>query len=329
MSVNYAYRHAYFIEIQGLKEMILVGGENLMDMIQVDNQNDIALFEAVPGGSPYNLAIAAGRQGASVGYVTPISEDSNGDHLAANLLGSNVRLLGPRVPEPTSLAIVNIDCGDPSYAFYREGTAERRVTLDELTKNLSGDVTIFHIGSLALTGGPDALVWEEFVGEAIERGVKVSLDPNVRPSLIAQPDVYRLRIKRLMMKVDILKLSDEDLLWLFNESNDESSALSELTAIANAGLLIITKGSKGSSIWHNDKWYEAPAYPICTLCDTVGAGDTFMASLLVWLNKNENLKRLGVLELNEKQNLQYYAGKAASLNCSKKGCNPPWESELP
>ena len=58
--------------------MILVGGENLMDMIQVDNQNDIALFEAVPGGSPYNLAIAAGRQGASVGYVTPISEDSNG-----------------------------------------------------------------------------------------------------------------------------------------------------------------------------------------------------------------------------------------------------------
>ena len=36
--------------------MILVGGENLMDMIQVDNRNENALFEAVPGGSPYNLA---------------------------------------------------------------------------------------------------------------------------------------------------------------------------------------------------------------------------------------------------------------------------------
>ena len=75
--------------------MILVGGENLMDMIQVDNRNENALFEAVPGGSPYNLAMAAGRQGVQVGYVTPISEDSNGDHLAAKLLSSNVRLHWP------------------------------------------------------------------------------------------------------------------------------------------------------------------------------------------------------------------------------------------
>ena len=308
--------------------MILVGGENLMDMIQVDNHYQNVLFKAIPGGSPYNLALAAGRQGVRVGYVTPISEDSNGDQLVANLLSSNVQLLGPRVPEPTSLAMVNIEGGTPSYAFYREGTAERLVNLQKLTKNLTDDVAIFHIGSLALTGGSDALVWEEFLGKAMERGIKVSLDPNVRPSLIGEPDVYRQRIKRLMTKVDILKLSDEDLLWLFNENTDESSALSELRAIANAELLILTRGSKGSSIWHNDKWYAAPAYPVDKLSDTVGAGDTFMASVLVWLTKNENMKRLGVLELKEKQDLQYYAGKAASLNCKKQGCNPPWENEL-
>ena len=308
--------------------MILVGGENLMDMIQVDNRYQTALFKAIPGGSPYNLALAAGRQGVRVGYVTPISEDTNGDQLVANLLDSNVQLLGPRVPEPTSLAMVRIEGGTPSYAFYREGTAERLVTVENLTKNLTGDVAIFHIGSLALTGGSDALVWEEFLGKAMDRGVKVSLDPNVRPSLVAEPDIYRQRIKRLMTKVDILKLSDEDLLWLFNENTDENSALSELRAIANAELLILTRGSKGSSIWHNDKWHEAPAYPVDKLSDTVGAGDTFMASVLVWLIKNENMKRLGVLELKDKQDLQYYAGKAASLNCKKQGCNPPWENEL-
>ena len=308
--------------------MILVGGENLMDMIQVDNHYQNVLFKAIPGGSPYNLALAAGRQGVRVGYVTPISEDSNGDQLVANLLSSNVQLLGPRVPEPTSLAMVNIEGGTPSYAFYREGTAERLVNLEKLTKNLTDDVAIFHIGSLALTGGSDALVWEEFLGKAMDRGIKVSLDPNVRPSLVGEPDVYRQRIKRLMTKVDILKLSDEDLLWLFNENTDESSALSELRAIANAELLILTRGSKGSSIWHNDKWYAAPAYPVDKLSDTVGAGDTFMASVLVWLTKNENMKRLGALELKEKQDLQYYAGKAASLNCKKQGCNPPWENEL-
>ena len=308
--------------------MILVGGENLMDMIQVDNHYQNVLFKAIPGGSPYNLALAAGRQGVRVGYVTPISEDSNGDQLVANLLSSNVQLLGPRVPEPTSLAMVNIEGGTPSYAFYREGTAERLVNLEKLTKNLTDDVAIFHIGSLALTGGSDALVWEEFLGKAMDKGIKVSLDPNVRPSLVGEPDVYRQRIKRLMTKVDILKLSDEDLLWLFNENTDESSALSELRAIANAELLILTRGSKGSSIWHNDKWYAAPAYPVDKLSDTVGAGDTFMASVLIWLTKNEKLNELALLELNEKKELLHYAAKAAALNCEKQGCNPPWENDL-
>ena len=308
--------------------MILVGGENLMDMIQIDNQNENALFEAVPGGSPYNLAMAAGRQGVKVGYVTPISKDTNGEQLAQNLLNSNVSLLGPRVTAPTSLAMVNIENGIPSYSFYREGTAERIITLDTLSKNITSEVSIFHIGSLALTGGEDALVWEEFVKRTRENNIKVSLDPNVRPSLIAEPDVYRKRIKNLMTEVDILKLSDEDLLWLFNDSGDEASALAELEIGARAEILIVTKGSKGSVIFHGKKWHELPSHPVEKLSDTVGAGDTFMASVLAWVMKKEKLNELALLELNEKKELLNYAAKAAALNCEKQGCNPPWENEL-
>ena len=308
--------------------MILVGGENLMDMIQIDNQNENALFEAVPGGSPYNLAMAAGRQGVKVGYVTPISKDKNGEQLAQNLFNSNVSLLGPRVTAPTSLAMVHIEDAIPSYSFYREETAERLVTLDSLSKNLTSEVSIFHIGSLALTGGEDALVWEEFVKRTRENNVKVSLDPNVRPSLIAEPDVYRQRIKNLMTEVDILKLSDEDLLWLFNDSADEASALAELEIGARAEILIVTKGSQGSVIFHEKKWHELPSHPVEKLSDTVGAGDTFMASVLAWVMKKEKLNELALLELNEKKELLNYAAKAAALNCEKQGCNPPWENEL-
>ena len=308
--------------------MILVGGENLMDMIQIDNQNENALFEAVPGGSPYNLAMAAGRQGVKVGYVTPISKDKNGEQLAQNLFNSNVSLLGPRVTAPTSLAMVHIEDAIPSYSFYREETAERLVTLDSLSKNLTSEVSIFHIGSLALTGGEDALVWEEFVKRTRENNVKVSLDPNVRPSLIAEPDVYRQRIKNLMTEVDILKLSDEDLLWLFNDSADETNALAELEIVARAEILIVTKGSQGSVIFHEKKWYELPSHPVEKLSDTVGAGDTFMASVLAWVMKKEKLNELALLELNEKKELLNYAAKAAALNCEKQGCNPPWENEL-
>ena len=200
--------------------------------------------------------------------------------------------------------------------------------MDSLSKNLTSEVSIFHIGSLALTGGEDALVWEEFVKRTRENNIKVSLDPNVRPSLIAEPDVYRKRIKNLMTEVDILKLSDEDLLWLFNDSGDEASALAELEIGARAEILIVTKGSKGSVIFHGKKWHELPSHPVEKLCDTVGAGDTFMASVLSWVIKNEKLNELALLELNEKKGLLNYAAKAAALNCEKQGCNPPWKNEL-
>ena len=224
--------------------------------------------------------------------------------------------------------MVHIEDGIPSYSFYREGTAERLVTLDSLSKNLTSEVSIFHIGSLALTGGEDALVWEEFVKRTRENNVKVSLDPNVRPSLIAEPDVYRQRIKNLMTEVDILKLSDEDLLWLFNDSADETNALAELEVIARAEILIVTKGSQGSAIFHEKKWHEITSHPVEKLSDTVGAGDTFMASVLAWVMKKEKLNELALLELNEKKELLNYAAKAAALNCEKQGCNPPWENEL-
>ena len=98
--------------------------------------------------------------------------------------------------------------------------------------------------------------------------------------------------------------------------------------ITNAELLIVTRGAQGSAVFHGKNWHELPSHPLKKLSDTVGAGDTFMASILAWLVKNEKLNQLALLELNEKTDLLHYAGKAAALNCEKQGCNPPWENEL-
>ena len=307
--------------------MIFVGGENLMDMIQTGHQNENGLFEAVPGGSPYNLAMAVGRQGASVGYLTPISQDSNGEQLAQKLIDSNVVLCGSRIPAPTSLAMVSIEDGVPSYAFYREGTAERQVDIDELSRNLTDHASIFHIGSLGLIGGEDALVWEAFAKMAKGQGVKVALDPNVRASLINDPSEYCARIERMMALADILKLSDEDLEWLY-EGVDQEQALTEILSHTNAEVIMLTKGGEGSSIWHEDSWHDMPSQPLKQLIDTVGAGDTFMASMLVWLTQNADIEKLETLSLSEKKEMQTYASKAAALNCERQGCNPPWSSEL-
>lgn len=307
--------------------MLIVGGENLIDMIQTGYQNDNILFEAVPGGSPYNLAIAAGRQGLSVGYLTPISRDSNGEKLVQKLIESNVKICGERSTKPTSLAIVSINESVPSYAFYREGTAERQVTHNQLLDNLNDKTSLFHIGSLGLTGGEDAFVWEEFAKMAKDNGVGISLDPNVRPSLITDTSSYRQRIRRLMSITDVLKLSDEDLEWLY-EGMEQGEALSKMLSQTSAKVIVLTKGDKGSLIEHNGSWYEEPSYPLTKLVDTVGAGDTFMASMLVWLNKNFQLDELGDISLSEKRDMQRYASHAAALNCERQGCNPPWSEEL-
>lgn len=307
--------------------MILVGGENLMDMIQIGAQNGNAMFEAVPGGSPYNLAMAIGRQDQTVGYLTPISEDANGQHLASHLTSSNVTLLADRVAAPTSLAMVSLEDGVPSYAFYREATAERQVTLSSISAHLNPEVSLFHIGSLALTGGEDADIWEAFAGHCKDQQIPLSLDPNVRASLISDPDSYRARLDRLLRRTDILKLSDEDIGWLYDE-DDLSIAQSKLIKATSAPIIVLTKGGDGASFWHDGVWHDMPAIAVDKLEDTVGAGDTFMASMLVWLTENNHIEALDSLELDQKSAMVGYASKAAALNCMHKGCNPPRRNAL-
>lgn len=87
--------------------MLLVGGENLIDFIQLDSVGENPVYQANPSGSPYNCAMAIARQQAPVSYLTPISTDSLGNLLAERLRSSGVNLCSERRAEPTSLAVVS------------------------------------------------------------------------------------------------------------------------------------------------------------------------------------------------------------------------------
>ena len=103
--------------------VIAVGGENLIDHVTRDGE-----VSALAGGSPFNVAMALGRQGAETHYMTPISTDEWGDLLAETLLESDVMLQGGRRDEPTTMARVTVTDGIPAYRFERDGTAERMVS---------------------------------------------------------------------------------------------------------------------------------------------------------------------------------------------------------
>jgi len=310
--------------------VISIGGENLIDLVSGEAAaGGLPQYVANPGGSPFNVAMASGRQGQEVAYLTPVSEDALGQLLADRLLESGVTLAARRVPQPTSLAIVSINDGIPSYAFHRNGTAERQVTKQSLHRDMPADTRLFHVGSLCLIDGEDADAWESFFATCRSSGIMTSLDPNVRPGLVADRDGYIARLRRMMRHVDIFKLSDEGLTWLYPDRPLET-ALADCRADCDAVLFILTLGADGSHVFLGDIEMKAEAPRLEDLADTVGAGDTYMASILCWLLENDLTSRdaLGAVGEEALVKATRRAAEAAAINCRRSGCNPPWRNEL-
>ena len=309
--------------------MILVGGENLIDFIQTGVEDGIPTYKAMPGGSPFNVAMAVGRQEVPVGYLTPISSDPLGGLLAARLEDSNVQLLATRRIEPTSLAVVALENGLPSYQFYRERTAERMVTLEGLKADTPDDVQAVYLGSLAITGGDDADAWADYYCASKLDGVFTALDPNIRPAFIHDRTAYEKRLDQVLLHTDLLKFSDEDLNWLVPGADLVEGART-LAARSSAKLVIVTKGGDGAFALDGDDVIEVPPAPVSELKDTVGAGDTFMATLLATLAQRGALSATSLADMSttDIESLITRAAKAAAINCERSGCNPPRLTEL-
>jgi len=155
------------------------------------------------------------------------------------------------------------------------------------------------------------------------------MDPNVRPGLISDRDSYVARIRRMMRHVDIFKLSDEDLEWLYPDRSHDD-ALAACRDDCDAVLFILTLGGAGSRAFLGDIEIQADAPAVETLVDTVGAGDTYMATILSWVVETGLTSRaaLAAIDENTLRAAIHRAAGAAAINCGRSGCNPPWREEL-
>ena len=308
--------------------MILVGGENLIDFIQEKDPRP-PLFRAVAGGSPYNVAKTLALQEINTGYLTPISGDSLGDLLVEGLPEHNLALLSARSERPTSLAVVSLKNGQPVYQFYRENTAERDVTLQSLNAAIPKNATGFYIGSLAITAGRDADAWEGAWTKAHDAGLFTAIDPNIRPVFITNRDAYLARLERMFNHADLIKLSDEDLAWITPKTGLMDAA-QQMFARSSAALLVLTLGDKGAVALTDAGRINIAAAPVTDLQDTVGAGDTFMGTLLaqIMMNGLLNAQKMRGAPPDVLRSILETAAKAAAINCGRVGCNPPVLSEL-
>lgn len=311
------------------KALIAIAGENLIDTVVTQLPSGERVITDSLGGSPYNVAVAMGRQGQRPYYVTPISTDDFGNQLHDNLTRQGVHATGQRRVEPSSQAIVTIKNGIPDYKFKRDGTAERCVSVSSIEDTIPRELTHFHLGSLALVGGEDAAIWEKVFHALAKKGITTSLDPNVRPSLIDDPDTYRDRMMRLFASATIIKFSDEDLSWIFPNVT-QLEAIEQLTELSDASFIVLTKGPDGAECWTPNAHLVMPNLFAPKLVDTIGAGDTFMATILSDLAKQNHLSSewFEGADMADLQMILKRALCAACLNCEKEGCDPPTAASI-
>lgn len=310
---------------------ILVLGEALMDCVAAED----GCLRPLPGGAALNLARVIARQAHAVRYLNPLSSDIFGRRLRTLLQEDGVELPGSSFTEkPTSLALVSLDAqGVATYSFYREGVADRQVwKLDPSVLLGPVGVQIAATTGLALApeDGPALLSWLQAQRKA---GRLVVVDANLRPAVFQDQAAYRSNVWMALAEADIIKASDEDLRNLHLPAQTPHSFASELFSKTRAQLVAITLGAEGAYVFQRGKTgIGLKECAAIALKDTIGAGDTFLGTLLgeiqTIISKSTATNPLTAIDQDRLQKALHRSVAAAALACESEGCVPPLANEI-
>jgi fructokinase len=306
--------------------MILVIGEALIDLIE--NRYQPGAFTAIVGGANLNVATALAKRGTPHTFYARMSSDRFGQIIREKLTKNNVNYQNSIVTEENStLAIVSLnEQGVPTYSFYVNGTSDWGWTPAELPnqKQLEEqNINCIQFGCLTMAMEPGNLVIENWAKQLTQ--ITISHDINIRSALGFDPTKEKERVERTNLFSHIIKASDEDIEWLYQNQRPVDEVAKEW---AQDKIVLITRGADGVSIFRNDERMDVPSRKI-NVVDTVGAGDTFCANLLGQLQDNNYLgKDLTQIPSEELKNFVYISGIAASITCERAGCEPPTQEDL-
>jgi fructokinase len=297
---------------------IWVCGEVLIDLIP--GADGVRVGHV--GGGPANTAKALARLGRDVQFIDGISTDADGVAARKELLEDAVKLdLALTSDKPTCLAIVSLDAnGGASYEFKIAGTATFDFSLEWLPDPARYKPNVLHIGTLATVIQPGADVlydWSLRVAEF----APIVFDPNIRPTVLADRDLYEAAVEKWAAISSVIKVSDDDMAWLYPTQNYVDVAARWISD--GAALVVVTRGAEGIIGFTSEGSVEVEGAKI-TVADTVGAGDTVGAIIV------EAMIEKGVLALTGDvlRATLHRAAVAAGITCSRKGAEPPYKHEF-
>lgn len=319
--------------------MITCYGEALIDLI-VSPYSPTSLrtdSQACLGGSVFNFCIASARQGLATAYLNPLSHDSFGSQFRRLLLAEGVTLASPAPSAlPTSIAVVQLDqAGKASYAFHREAVADRDMTREQAVAALPAATTVLHTGCLMLVPQDWPKTQAVMCAAQHTLGACITVDANLRT--VVCPDVapYRASVLAACAMAHVVKVSDDDLkdLSLMDASlTDPVAAARSLLQAGNTQLVALTLGAAGAWLITRQQTVFQASPADVKVADTVGAGDSFFAALLAYLQRASVLSPTalqGDLPADLLQCALVHAVTAAGINVTRVGCDPAtWDETL-
>ena len=269
--------------------MLLCCGEALIDMIPAPTVSGQDGYVPHVGGAVFNTAIALGRLGVQTGMLTGLSTDLFGQQLIASLRANHV---------DTSLLV----------------TSDRLTTL--------------YFGGISLVFEPGAETYAALLKREAAARV-VMLDPNIRPSFIRDIRRHRDRLDRMIAMSDIVKVSDEDLNWIYP---GPQSLFEKLDFVRQAGpsVVILTRSDSGATAFLKDGTRVSVPVDRVDVVDTIGAGDTFNRGVLAKLAELGLLikESLAAIDPDLMREALRFGTQVAGITVSRAGANPPWRHEL-
>jgi fructokinase len=300
-----------------LSDQVWVVGEVLIDLIPDADQH-----LAIVGGGPANTAKALAKLGVKTYFIDGISNDEYGHMAKHELISANVLLdYAQYSNKPTCTAKVTLSpSGSASYEFIIADTATFHFSTSWLPDPQNITPSLLHIGTLATVIEPGASVLFEWA-QSVAHVAPIVFDPNIRPAVLGNRDEYVKKVEKWVAISSAVKVSDEDLNWLYPGKSMDVIANKWLEV--GVELVVVTLGDKGITAYRKNEKISVDAVKVA-VADTVGAGDT-VGAVLVEAIVNNGLDKLTGEVL---KNMLNRGAKAAAITVSRTGANPPSKEEI-
>jgi fructokinase len=311
---------------------IAILGEALIDFKSMG----ALAFQGFIGGSSLNVATATSRLGQATTFLTQISSDLFGaslrEHMTKNGIDTSHVL---ESDAHSTLAFVEereTPTGERQAHFSFMNSRAADTMYDPQPRPiLPTNVKFMQFGSISLLTDPTSSSITEIIGKhrsSLNHNVTVVFDPNCRPALTPDLEGYKRKLRNWLRLANVVKVSDQDLGWL-----EPDKALDEVAAewIAQGpSVVIITRGEHGSSLYRAGHERLQVPTPKVSVIDTVGAGDTYTAGLMVSLleHGHERAEQLATHSDQTWLEVMQFAAQAAAINCTRAGANPPTRAEV-